>query len=351
MIDIIAKKANELNKAILLTEHLGLYNLFYNIENVYQKNEALIKFNYQVVPSQQKNEKDVSIYFPINNDGFEDFFVSRYDFDLINDLKISNSLDWRIKQSSYDKFNEILDEFKLINTREERFFIYKKWSFGRIPDIDKIIEVWKNNNLSQSSIAQPFFDKFALSNAEYINLPLKNQCLSENTQQKILQHYNENRINLDKMKAILYFCRLINKVNQSDNIGPMKISFHSMNLYINSVLTSQLVISDNPQFNGTEPHFKSNEENQLYYNKKYENSHSFKISEKNEKYHLSIFGKTHFNGKIEINKGDDLTVFNSLFKTLDITEEIRMINAQIQKDKLNEIIDLSMTQKNHISRI
>jgi len=351
MIDITARKAEELNKAILLTENLGLYNLFYNIENVYQKNAALVKFNYQVVESQQKNEKNINVFFPINNEGFEDFFMSRYDFDLINDLKIANSLDWRVKQSSYDKFNEILDEFKLINTREERFSIYKKWSFGRIPDIDKVIEVWKNQALSEYSISQPFFNKFALSNAEYINLPLKNQCLSENTQQKLLQHYNENRIHLDKLKAVLYFCRLLDKMNQSDSSVPLTISFHCMNQYINSVPTSQLVISADPNFNGKEPYFDSHEESQNYYNRKYQCSHIFKINEKNEREHYLNFGKTRFDGKIEINKGDDLSVFNPLFKTLDIVEEIEIVNTQIQKNKLDEIVDFALTQRNHVSRI
>lgn len=153
------EKLNDLQKLLSFIKALPLYELLLSIEKAYVENEDLISFSYEyneskkyiTSPSYLSNVRifnnSIDVY-PTDSDGIRSFLINKKG--LSNITKFENNYEFSNKEFTESfkiDFENILTEFSLLEDRNERYKIYKKYFHGKMPNYKKILSLWEFGNL------------------------------------------------------------------------------------------------------------------------------------------------------------------------------------------------------------
>jgi len=213
--DYINKHLEESTRKVALLKSLPLYEFLLSIEKAYQKNDELVSFSFKYANERtekifkyEKTKIDevkvtVSLFensiraFPTDKEGLKSFVISS--------AGMHNISVWENKYSCGDSvfyydfqndFKSILKEFSLIENRESRFGIYKKFMHGKMPGYNNIIEDWKNGDITNVIKKENFINLFA------------NMDINENTIKSLSEHINKAEQELNKF---LFMNSFLNK--------------------------------------------------------------------------------------------------------------------------------------------
>lgn len=204
-----------------------VYDLILSIETAYQLNKELLAFDYKYNDS---NDDKMSFYntlqiFPVNEEGFEDFSISRKSLHLIGDF----SLTLYNKQILPDKLNkqkicqQILNDFKYIKSAEDRFSIYQKHTFGLIPGINFVINEFKEPNFIINNFNSPLkWEDITYNNriiSDSITLPKSLNAFKDGIKKgyNFYMYLNNLYTKFNKFKSFIYIEKLVNLL-QTDNL-------------------------------------------------------------------------------------------------------------------------------------
>lgn len=193
--DYINKHLEESTRKVALLKSLPLYEFLLSIEKAYQENNELVSFSFKYANERtekmfeyEKTKNDgvtvtVGLFensiraFPTDKEGIKSFIISSAG--LHNISVYENKYSCGDNVSFYDfknDFQNILKEFSLIENRELRFDIYKKFLHGKMPDYRNIIEDWRKGDTVNIIKKEKFInlfddldeDKFVDSLGKYI---------------------------------------------------------------------------------------------------------------------------------------------------------------------------------------
>ena len=226
---------DKLNKAIKTIENMIIYDLILSIETAYQLNKELLAFDYQYNDS---SEDKMSFYntihiYPINDEGFEDFLVSRNFLSLIGDFSLTL---YNKEKKLPDILNKqeickkILNDFKYIQSVEDRFSIYEKHTFGLIPGIKYIINEFKQANFIANNFESPVeWEEIRYNNkllGGALKLPkslnaFKNGIKPGYTFYSFIDNLYQE---FNKFKSFIYIEELVSLLHKDSNIEQININ-------------------------------------------------------------------------------------------------------------------------------
>jgi len=203
--DYINKNLEESTRKVALLKSLPLYEFLLSIEKAYQENNELVSFSFKYVNERSekfcehvktkddKGELSISSFensiraFPTDKEGIKSFIISSAGLHNIsvweNKYSCGDSLSFYDFQND---FKNILKEFSLIESRESRFGIYKKFLHGKMPGYSNVIEDWKNGDTTNVIKKENFINLFADTD------------VNEKTIKSLSEHINKAEQELDK---------------------------------------------------------------------------------------------------------------------------------------------------------
>lgn len=203
--DYINKHLEESTRKVALLKSLPLYEFLLSIEKAYQENNELVSFSFKYANERtekmfeyEKTKNDgvtvtVGLFensiraFPTDEEGIKSFIISSAG--LHNISVYENKYSCGDNVSFYDfknDFQNILKEFSLIENRESRFGIYKKFLHGKMPGYSNVIEDWKNGDTTNVIKKENFISLFA------------DTGVNEQTIKSLSEHINKAEQELDK---------------------------------------------------------------------------------------------------------------------------------------------------------
>lgn len=224
---------DKFNRAIKTMENMVVYDLILSIEIAYQLNKELLAFDYTYNDS---IEDKMSFYntlqiFPVNKDGFEDFSISRQSLHIISDFSLTlyeknkNLPDFVNKQ---DVCKKILNDFRYIQSVEDRFSIYEKHTFGLISGINSIINEFKQPNFIVNNLNTPLeWEKIGYDNTilgESIILPKSLNAFKEGMRYSFYMHIEHLHTQFNQLKSFLYIEELVDLLHKDSNIEQININ-------------------------------------------------------------------------------------------------------------------------------
>lgn len=245
---------DKLNNAIKTIENMVVYDLILSIETAYQLNKELLAFDYKYNDS---NDDKMSFYntlqiFPVNEEGFEDFSISRQSLHFIGDF----SLTLYNKQILPDKLNkqkicqQILNDFKYIQSAEDRFSIYQKHTFGLIPGINLVINEFKEPNFIINNFNSPLkWEDITYNNriiSDSITLPKSLNAFKDGIRKgyNFYMYLDNLYTKFNKFKSFIYIEELVNLLQTDPAIKEINIHLKPSDhyLYSNAVLFAQFIL-------------------------------------------------------------------------------------------------------------
>lgn len=203
--DYINKHLEESTRKVALLKSLPLYEFLLSIEKAYQENNELVSFSFKYANERtekmfeyEKTKNDgvtvtVGLFensiraFPTDKEGIKSFIISSAGLHNISVYENKYSCGDNVSFSDFkNDFQNILKEFSLIENRESRFGIYKKFLHGKMPGYSNVIEDWKNGDTTNVIKKDNFISLFA------------DTGVNEQTIKSLSEHINKAEQELDK---------------------------------------------------------------------------------------------------------------------------------------------------------